>query len=135
MALVSDCCPVFSFSSFLISRALPVSCEEKFSVDSLNTDNGLEVCYAVVDYEDNYVQPKIAEALENQIPGIIIAPSSDKVPPGAQKVLYWSAYESIDFEKVLLEGESVMCCSYMIRYEQPPNPMTVLREKKKLKRK
>ncbi|PWW73916.1 TTL-domain-containing protein [Tuber magnatum] len=73
-------------------------------------------CWAVVEYEDPYVQPKIQAALKKCIPRIKLAGNLTGVPSeNCGKIVHWSAYESIDFESVLRRPDSVICCSYIIR--------------------
>ncbi|CAZ83136.1 unnamed protein product [Tuber melanosporum] len=73
-------------------------------------------CWAVVGYEDAYVQPKIQAALKKSIPCIKFASNLTEVPlENSEKVVHWSTYESIDFESVLQRPDSIICCSYIIR--------------------
>jgi tubulin--tyrosine ligase len=73
--------------------------------------------YAVVDYEDAYVEPRILVALRKHIPQIQIVRSADDLPADdpSIKVVTWSAYEKIPFESLMQRPESMLSCAYIIR--------------------
>ncbi|KKA29213.1 hypothetical protein TD95_000959 [Thielaviopsis punctulata] len=80
---------------------------------------------AAIKYDDPYVQPIIAEALEKLFPGVftVISPqiSDDNaislaaVAPNASKILQIMAYEALDFDHAASNSASVLINSYMIR--------------------
>ncbi|KAF8444171.1 tubulin-tyrosine ligase family-domain-containing protein [Terfezia claveryi] len=69
--------------------------------------------YALVKYEDEYVQPKLLRALE-RIPNIKFIQNVNEVPKDG-KIVQWSAYEQIDFDHLLGNSDSSLACSYIIR--------------------
>jgi len=72
--------------------------------------------YAIIDYDDAYVEPKIVSAVQKYVTGISTIQDASKIPKtGSPKVLNWSAYEKIDFDQVMENPEGVLCCSYIIR--------------------
>lgn len=81
-----------------------------------------EEVYAVVDYEDAYVQPIILSALRSLIPPNrlrLLSPDAnhklaEQVPKGA-KVLQIRAYESIDFDHASANPATSLVNSYVIR--------------------
>lgn len=78
--------------------------------------------FAVVDYEDPYVQPIILSALQSHIPSNqlqLLSPDpsrslAEQVPKGA-KVLQIRAYESIDFDHASENPGTSLINSYVIR--------------------
>ncbi|KAH0604300.1 uncharacterized protein H6S33_006677 [Morchella sextelata] len=72
--------------------------------------------YALVDYSDPYVRPRIIAALQKHLPQIQIL-SSTPTPPldPTAKILHWSSYEAIPFEDILAHPDTALCCSYIIR--------------------
>jgi tubulin--tyrosine ligase len=76
--------------------------------------------YAVVDYEDAYVEPKILAALRKYIPDIQTVKTPEELPKDKDiKVINWSAYEKIPFEDVMEKPDNVLSCSYIIRCVPP----------------
>ena len=73
--------------------------------------------YAIIDYDDAYVEPKIVSAVQKCVTGISTIQDASKMPKtgSPKKVLNWSAYEKIDFDQVMENPEGVLCCSYIIR--------------------
>lgn len=90
------------------SNALVVDTEK------LSLTEGPDV-YALVDYEDAYVEPKIIAALRKYIPSIKILKDASSHLPKDVKVLNWSAYEKIPFDEIMERPETTLCCSYIIR--------------------
>lgn len=78
--------------------------------------------FAIVDYEDPYVQPIILSALQSHIPSNrlrLLSPDpsrslAEQVPKGA-KVLQIRAYESIDFDHASENPGTSLINSYVIR--------------------
>lgn len=78
--------------------------------------------FAIVDYEDAYVQPIILSALQSHIPPSrlhLLSPDpsrnlAEQVPKGA-KVLQIRAYESIDFDHASANPATSFINSYVIR--------------------
>lgn len=78
-----------------------------------------DIIYAIVDYEDAYVQPTILSALQSFLPANrlrLLDPvtGSDAVPNGA-KLLQIRAYEAIDFERAASHPDTSLVNSYVIR--------------------
>ncbi|KAI5800969.1 survival protein sure-like phosphatase/nucleotidase [Pyronema domesticum] len=83
---------------------------------SLSENKSSSKNYAVVDYEDAYVEPKILAALRKYIPDIQTVKTPEELPKDADiKVINWSAYEKIPFEDVMEKPDNVLSCSYIIR--------------------
>ncbi|KAJ9649538.1 putative tubulin--tyrosine ligase pby1 [Coniosporium tulheliwenetii] len=80
------------------------------------SSNTAAMFYALIDYEDQYVQPLIISAVKSQLPSSsykLITSLSD-YPSAGGPLLQWRAYESLVFEFALEEP----CClvnSYIIR--------------------
>lgn len=104
------------------TSSLPVSTIEKTESqdppgkegDSASSD----VIYAIINYEDAYVQPLILSALKSLIPPrrLRLLPSlaSSPLPDGA-KLLQIRDYESIDFEHATAHPRTSLINSYVIR--------------------
>lgn len=80
-----------------------------------------DAIYAVIDYEDAYVQPIILSALKSLVPSNrlrLLAPETsnptEQVPEGA-KFLQIRAYESIDFDHASSQPGTSLINSYVIR--------------------
>lgn len=72
--------------------------------------------YALIDYDDPYVRPRILAALHKYLPTLrILTPPTPEPDPTTTKILHWSSYESIPFESVLAHPDSALCSSYIIR--------------------
>lgn len=78
---------------------------------------GTRPSYALVKYEDEYVQPKLLMALE-RIPNITFIQDVNEIPKNG-KTVQWSAYEQIDFDHLLRNSNSSLACSYIIRFFTP----------------
>lgn len=78
-----------------------------------------EIIYAIIDYEDAYVQPLILSALQSFIPPHrlrLLPPSSSSLSvPDSSKLLQIRAYESIDFEYATAHPRTALVNSYVIR--------------------
>lgn len=84
-------------------------------------DGPQDAIYAVIDYEDAYVQPIILSALKTLVPSTrlrLLAPETsnptEQVPEGA-KFLQIRAYESIDFDHASSQPGTSLINSYVIR--------------------
>ena len=84
------------------------------STGKLSLTDGEPHIYALVDYEDAYVEPKILAALRKHTPTIKTVRDVSELPKDA-KVVHWSAYEKIPFEEIMGKPESMLSCSYIIR--------------------
>ena len=73
--------------------------------------------YAVIDYEDDYVQPLIIAALKARLPPDLLVLINDlsTLPADATRVLQWRQYESINFDHVLSNARTSIANSYVIR--------------------
>ncbi|KAF7681276.1 tubulin-tyrosine ligase [Alternaria burnsii] len=81
-----------------------------------NTDPDEKV-YALVNYEDPYVQPLILAALKKRLPAsaheFITSPS--QLPSPSSRFLQWVQYESIDFDHLMEHSSSSLSNAYVIR--------------------
>ncbi|RYO42811.1 hypothetical protein AA0111_g686 [Alternaria arborescens] len=81
-----------------------------------NTNPG-EKIYALVNYEDPYVQPLILAALKKRLPAsaheFITSPS--QLPSPSSRFLQWVQYESIDFDHLMEHSSSSLSNAYVIR--------------------
>ena len=104
----------FCFLTCRLVRSSEPSSTATLLEESVQTLSIGEPIYAVVDYEDAYVEPKILTALKKSIPGIkTVADAADL--PANVKLVNWSAYEKIPFEELMEKPESMLSCSYIIR--------------------
>lgn len=73
--------------------------------------------YAIIDYEDEYVQPLILSALRNRLPPEVLnlISSISELPSSSAKVLQWRQYETVDFDHLLTHPQSCLANSYVIR--------------------
>lgn len=73
--------------------------------------------YALVDFEDSYVQPLLIQALKKRLQGIHYQSISSlaELPDPSAPVLQYRAYEKADFEHVLLHPSTSLVNSYIIR--------------------
>ncbi|KAL2021254.1 hypothetical protein VTK56DRAFT_7333 [Thermocarpiscus australiensis] len=93
-------------------------------------ETGKRHVYALVDYNDDYVQPLIISAMQSLLPNdsytILDPPStwsssspeislSDLIPDQKDKILQIMPYESIDFEYAGSHPDTCLVNSYMIR--------------------
>lgn len=73
--------------------------------------------YALINYEDDYVQPLILSALKKKLPSGLLLYITDlsEAPSPSSRILQWRQYESIDFDHVLSSPLSSLSNSYIIR--------------------
>lgn len=73
--------------------------------------------YALVQYEDPYVQPLVLAALENQLKGIPyrLISSMSELPDPSSPVLQYRVYEKSEFEHTLSHPSTSLVNSYVIR--------------------
>ncbi|KAF9739919.1 hypothetical protein PMIN06_010023 [Paraphaeosphaeria minitans] len=73
--------------------------------------------YALIAYEDPYVQPLIVAAVQRCFPPgtIQLITSLDDVPSKFSRLLQWVQYESIDFEHLLSQPSVHLANAYVIR--------------------
>jgi tubulin---tyrosine ligase len=77
--------------------------------------------HAIVDYEDQYVQPLLLAALRARLPPEVLVlidsatPTSLEDVPIDRKILQWRQYESIDFDRLMLCPTTTLANSYIIR--------------------
>ncbi|KAI4693556.1 uncharacterized protein J4E88_001929 [Alternaria novae-zelandiae] len=82
--------------------------------DSNTTDNKI---YALINYEDPYVQPLILAALQKRLPesSYKIITSVSQLPSPSSPLLQWVQYESIDFDHLLSNPSTTLSNAYIIR--------------------
>ncbi|KAH8704477.1 tubulin-tyrosine ligase family-domain-containing protein [Phaeosphaeriaceae sp. PMI808] len=80
-----------------------------------NDDDGK--VYALVDYEDPYVQPLILSALEKSLPPskYQLINSISELPSPSSRLLQWVQYESIDFDHLMEHSSTSTANAYVIR--------------------
>ena len=76
-----------------------------------------QMIYALVDYEDPYVQPLILSALKSQLPpsSYTLITSLSQLPSPTSRLLQWVQYESIDFDHLLAHPSTSLANAYIIR--------------------
>ncbi|KAL5120712.1 hypothetical protein ACEQ8H_001461 [Pleosporales sp. CAS-2024a] len=79
-------------------------------------DSGSKI-YAVIDYEDKYVQPLILAALEKRLPRgtYELINSISQLPSPSSRLLQWVQYESIDFDHLMDQSSTSTANAYVIR--------------------
>jgi hypothetical protein len=79
-------------------------------------DSG-EKIYALINYEDPYVQPLILAALEKRLPESAYSPitSLSQLPSPSSRLLQWVQYESIDFDHLMAHSSTSLANAYVIR--------------------
>lgn len=102
------------------TATLPI-CSKASEQAPISSANRGEIIYAIVDYEDAYVQPTILSALHSLIPRHqlrLVSSPNDVLPEAgtAPKILQIRDYESIDFDSALSAATgSSLINSYVIR--------------------
>ncbi|KAL1610034.1 hypothetical protein SLS60_001699 [Paraconiothyrium brasiliense] len=73
--------------------------------------------YALVNYEDPYVQPLIVVAIQKHFPSetIEFVSEFDAIPSKSSRVLQWVQYETINFEHILQHSTTSLANAYVIR--------------------
>ncbi|KAH3917537.1 hypothetical protein HBI56_109180 [Parastagonospora nodorum] len=73
--------------------------------------------YALIDYEDPYVQPLILAALEKRLPASTyeLITSISQLPSPSSRLLQWVQYESIDFDHLMDHSSTTVANAYVIR--------------------
>lgn len=73
--------------------------------------------YALIDYEDTYVQPLILEALRSNLPSTsyTLIPSVSSLPSPDSPLLQITSYETIDFSHLLGHPSTSFANAYIIR--------------------
>lgn len=75
-----------------------------------------DAIYAIVDYEDSYVQPIILAALQSLLPAdrLRLLDADADIPENA-RLLQIRAYEAIDFDRAMSHPDASLVNSYVIR--------------------
>jgi tubulin--tyrosine ligase len=73
--------------------------------------------YALVNYEDQYVQPLIISALKKRLPASTyeLITSISQLPSPSSRLLQWVQYESIDFDHLMDRSSTSVANAYVIR--------------------
>ncbi|KNG49394.1 tubulin-tyrosine ligase [Stemphylium lycopersici] len=73
--------------------------------------------YALIDYEDPYVQPLILSALEKRLPksSYELIASQSQLPSPSSRLLQFVQYESIDFDHLMEHSSTSLANAYIIR--------------------
>jgi tubulin--tyrosine ligase len=79
-----------------------------------NTDSKI---YALINYEDPYVQPLITSALEKRLPSSAyqLISSLSELPSPSSRLLQFVQYESIDFDHLISHASTSLSNAYIIR--------------------
>ncbi|KAI4664695.1 uncharacterized protein J4E79_002993 [Alternaria viburni] len=82
-----------------------------------NSDAADNKIYALINYEDPYVQPLIIAALEKRLPNSSyeLISSISQLPSPSSRLLQWVQYESIDFDHLMENSSTSMANAYIIR--------------------
>ncbi|OAL49719.1 tubulin-tyrosine ligase [Pyrenochaeta sp. DS3sAY3a] len=82
-----------------------------------DTAQSKDKIYALVDYEDAYVQPLILSALEKRLPSgtYELITSLDQLPSPESRLLQFVQYESIDFDRLMEHSSVTLANAYVIR--------------------
>lgn len=85
-------------------------------MDPLFTPKGTHF-YALIDYEDSYVQPLILAALKTRVPECLytIISSISELPDPSAPFLQIGAYESLPFEHIISHPTTSLTNAYIIR--------------------
>ena len=111
---------IFGRSGFFLLFLPILTCNPPSAEDGARKESNLgDHVYAVVDYGDAYVEPKIVASLRKHLPSVSTIRDPSELPKAktgeAVNVLHWSAYEKIPFEEVMEQPGSMLSCSYIIR--------------------
>jgi len=107
------------------SAQLPIHRASEYDTSVIMDSKPTEMLYALVDYDDAYVQPLILAALKALVPedrlGLLTPPPDDDislselVPGPASKILQIAEYERIDFAYAAAHPAAALVNSYVIR--------------------
>lgn len=83
----------------------------------MSSDGSATKIYALVNYEDPYVQPLILAALEKRLPPSTyeLITSINQLPSPSSQLLQWVQYESIDFDHLMEHSSTSTANAYIIR--------------------
>jgi tubulin--tyrosine ligase len=81
---------------------------------SIDSDSKI---YALIDYEDPYVQPLLISALKKRLPPSTceFITSTSQLPSPSSRLLQWVQYESIDFDHLMDHSSTSTANAYIIR--------------------
>lgn len=106
-------------TSSLPIRTAETAKSQNLLSDQANDAKSGDIIYAVINYEDAYVQPLILSALQSLIPPnrlrLFSASSSLPELSGSTKLLQIRDYEGIDFEHATAHPRTSLINSYVIR--------------------
>lgn len=73
--------------------------------------------YACIDYEDQYVQPLLLNAIKARVPAelLVLIKDASELPSTDSKFLQWRQYESLDFDRLMSGSDTSLSNSYVIR--------------------
>jgi hypothetical protein len=71
--------------------------------------------YALVNYEDAYVQPLLLAALQKHIPSLELITSLSQLPTPSAPCLQFMQYESIDWDHLMSHSSTALTNAYVIR--------------------
>lgn len=86
-------------------------------IEKLSISSPSPSFYAIINYEDAYVQPIILEALQKQLPkdSYTIVSSMSELPSLSSQILQIGAYESLPFEHIMSHSTTSLTNAYIIR--------------------
>lgn len=78
---------------------------------------GNQKIYALIEYEDQYVQPLLIEKIRSLLPPdlLILIKDVSELPSPTSRLLQWRQYESIDFDQLMEKSSTSIANSYVIR--------------------
>lgn len=73
--------------------------------------------YAIIDYEDTYVQPLLLAALKARLPPElqVFINNVSELPSPSSRLLQWRQYEQLDFDDLISHPSTTLANSYIIR--------------------
>jgi hypothetical protein len=71
--------------------------------------------FAIINYEDRYVQPLLLAAFKSLLPDLVLINEISELPTKSDRLIQWRQYESIDFEHLMDHSTTSLANSYVIR--------------------
>lgn len=83
----------------------------------MSEQNSNEKIYALIDYEDKYVQPLILAAVKSRLPSdvLVLMQSISEIPSAESKYLQWKQYEELDLDRAMDISDTNLINAYIIR--------------------
>jgi len=81
----------------------------------MTTSTFSDPIYAILAYEDPYVEPLIHSSLARLLPNLTLIPSLSALPSPETNLLQWRQYESLEFDHAAWRASNNMINSYVFR--------------------